>query len=124
MPSLDPDLVNAACHSFVQHFPEFGFIHLPTFLPDLQAGLVSQLKSSAIMILSSRNKDASLDTQVVEQCAAFTRRGIMIEALKGPNVDTVQVLVMFSLYEWGNSRGFQSWMYLGKYRYLEKRSST
>ncbi|KAK9415747.1 hypothetical protein SUNI508_10225 [Seiridium unicorne] len=112
-PTIDFALMSAACQSFVQRFPEFGFIHQPTFFQDLQSGLVTPLKSAAILALCSGNKDFAQHEDIVDRCADFARQNIIAKVLDRPDADTVQTLIILSLYEWGNGRGFQSWMYLG-----------
>lgn len=106
--------VNAACHGFVHLFPEFGFLHPPSLQQDLHNGTIPSLKIAAILALCARpKKDTCSEASVGEQCAEYVRRTVMNKILDGPSQDIVETLVMISLYEWGNGRGYQSWTYLG-----------
>ncbi|KAB8225054.1 hypothetical protein BDV33DRAFT_187681 [Aspergillus novoparasiticus] len=114
--NLDRELVIRASRRFVQQFPEFGFIHKPTFFEyGLQDGIPA-IKLCAIMALCARYIPELVDQYgspylASEHFATVVRENIMSYMVQYPVIDVVHALILLTLYDWGEGNGFQAWVY-------------
>ncbi|KAB8201779.1 hypothetical protein BDV34DRAFT_162317 [Aspergillus parasiticus] len=116
--NLDRELVIRASRRFVQQFPEFGFIHKPTFFEYILQDGIPAIKLCAIMALCARYIPALVDQYgspylASEHFANVVRDNIMKYMAQHPGIDTVHALILLSLYDWGEGNGFQAWVYTG-----------
>ena len=97
-------------------FPEFAFIHAPTFLSDLDAGRVDELKVCSILALCARYVAGAHDNvaQFSETFAQKAREEALRRATVKPDIYVLQSLLLLSLHDWGTCRGFQAWMTIGR----------
>ncbi|GMG06443.1 unnamed protein product [Aspergillus oryzae] len=116
--NVERKLVIRASRVFVQQFPEFGFVHKPTFFEyGLQDG-VPAIKFCAIMALCARYIPELVDQYsslylASEHFADVVRENIMSYMAQHSGIDAVHALILLSLYDWGEGNGFQAWVYTG-----------
>ncbi|KAE8420750.1 hypothetical protein BDV36DRAFT_306237 [Aspergillus pseudocaelatus] len=121
--NVDQELVIRASRIFAQQFPEFGFVHKPTFFEySLQDGIPA-IKLCAIMALCARYIPEMVDQygsphRASEYFANVVRENIMSYMAQHPGIDAVHAMILLSLYDWAEGNGFQAWIYTGD---LEKR---
>lgn len=117
-------LARRAAHVFIAHFPELGFLHMPSFSQELKeledmAGKPDAPQSPgpatgvtvfcyALVALCTPVMQDDCDA---ETYASFARRGIMEADL--PDRRTVQTLLVLAMYEWGSGRAYRAWAYSG-----------
>ncbi|KAE8378491.1 hypothetical protein BDV26DRAFT_281022 [Aspergillus bertholletiae] len=113
---VDRALIIRASRIFAQQFPEFGFIHKPTFFEyGLQHGIPG-IKLCAIMALCARHIPELVDRyespyKASEYFANVVRENIMSYVAQHPGTDAVHAMILLSLYDWGEGNGFQAWIY-------------
>ncbi|KAJ5646849.1 Transcription factorfungi [Penicillium lividum] len=116
--TVDREIIRRACQIFTQKFPEFGFLHKPTFLEHIHADSVSSLKLCAVMGLCARylpemttRYGSALGAS--EHFAEYVRKNIMERVTSHADIDIIQTLVLLGLHDWGCCNGFRAWMYIG-----------
>lgn len=107
-----------ACHSLQACFPEFGFLHRPSFTDELLAGSVDTARLHAILSVTARflptlisqhgGPEASGDHYATKAEAA-----VMARILDSPDPVIVQSLLLISLHHWGACKGHSAWMLAG-----------
>lgn len=109
-----------ACGLLQSLFPEFGFLHQPTFGDQLLEGSVETARLHAILSVTARFLP-SLAVQhggpeaAGEFYAAKAETAIMLRVLDSPDLATVQSLLLVSLHHWGACNGSRAWMLAGTY---------
>lgn len=116
LPDL-PILVEA-CDSFLKLFPEFGFLHRPSFNDQLRAGLVDGVKLYAILAVTSRYVPSLTaryggSRATSEYFAQRSQDAVMKRVLDKPDPEVVQILILLGLQDWGTCNSFRAWMYTG-----------
>ena len=124
---LDANLISRsrrAAHVFVAHFPEIGFLHMPSFLQELNQLEDSRAKHDRPRSSSRGASVTVLCSAIVALCAplmqedcdaegyaSFARNSILGADL--PDLRVVQTLLVLAMYDWGNGRGYRAWAYSG-----------
>lgn len=104
---------------FVHKFPEFAFIHTPTFFQTVRDEVFDQLKVCAMLALCAKfipeliTRHGSA-AQAGKFYADFVRLELNAKISRGADVETIQCLLLIGMYEWGEGAGFNAWMYIGK----------
>jgi hypothetical protein len=107
----------------VHRFPSISVIHTPTFFQSLRDGHFNQLKVGAMLALCARFIPALVARHgsATEACriyADFVHAELYAKLSQGPDIEIVQCLLLLGMYEWGESRGFNAWMYVGESNHL------
>lgn len=110
-----------ACELLFRLFPEFGFLHRPTFSDHIRAGSVDSIKIWAILSVTARFipeiADAHENPETAgEFYAEKARSAVMLQILDRPNPDTIQTLLLVGLHDWGACKGFRAWMLTGMFK--------
>lgn len=113
--ALNPHEVFEVALILHHRFPEFAFLHLPTFQEEWKNGDGSWLLIAAIFALCSRfvppcNKPKLLSE---DQFASYARIGLQSVLNGPPSLPIVQVLLIMSMFEWGSGNGHGAWMHSG-----------
>ncbi|KAJ5898963.1 hypothetical protein N7495_003707 [Penicillium taxi] len=105
---------------FNQKFPELAFLHLPTFVNSVHQNAPHRdlLKVTAVLALCARFLPEiytayDIPHQAGETYASQVRKHVLRRVMESPSVDTIQILLLMALYEWGASKGHSAWMYSG-----------
>lgn len=107
-----------ACELLFKLFPEFGFLHRPTFIDQLQNNQLDPVKLCAILCVTSRYMPRLVarhgsPNQAADYYAQEASKPIMDRVVDRPDPDTVQILLLLGLHDWGSCRSFRAWMYTG-----------
>ncbi|KAE8136513.1 hypothetical protein BDV38DRAFT_293923 [Aspergillus pseudotamarii] len=114
--NVDRELVIRASRIFVQQFPEFGFVHKPTFFEYGLPDEIPVIKLCAILALCARYIPELVDQYgspylASQYFASVVRENIMSYVAQHPGIDAVHAMILLSLYDWGEGNGFQAWIY-------------
>lgn len=107
-----------ACDLLHTLFPEFGFLHRPTFGDQLLERRVETTRLHAILPVTARFLP-SLAIQhggpeaAGEFYAAKAETAVMLRVLDSPDPATVQSLLLISLHHWGACNGSRAWTVAG-----------
>ncbi|KAB8229537.1 uncharacterized protein BDW43DRAFT_303108 [Aspergillus alliaceus] len=107
--NVNSELVTHASRIFVKQFPEFGFVHKPTFFEHGLQDEIPSIKLCAILALCSRYLPEL--SNIFGHFANVVRENIMSYMAQYPGIDAAHALILLSLYEWGEGNGFQAWIY-------------
>lgn len=124
-------LVRRAAAVFVTHFPELGFLHMPSFTQELQQleePVADGVNGPDLSLPSNyRVKLKALCSGIVALCAPLMTEEIhcresyaapaisRISVFDLPDRHTVQTLLVLAMYEWGNGRAYRAWVYSGRF---------
>ena len=115
-----------ACDLLQTCFPEFGFLHRPSFTDQLVAGSVETARLLAILSVTARFMPSLVSRHGGPEAAgnhyaAIAETAVMARVLDDPDPATVQSLLMISLHHWGTCTGSRAWMLAGMPRlYCDK----
>jgi hypothetical protein len=121
-----PALMLQACHLLQTCFPEFGFLHRPSFTDQLVAGSVNTAKLHAILSVTARFMPSLVSQHRGPEAAghyyaARAETAVMARVLDAPDPEIVQSLLLISLHHWGTCNGSRAWMLAGMPRlYCDK----
>lgn len=109
-----------ACELLSRLFPEFGFLHRPTFSDHIRARRVEIVKIWAILSVTARFIPEIADAHENPETAGVfyaekARSAVMLQILDRPNPDTIQTLLLVGLHDWGACKGFRAWMLTGTF---------
>jgi hypothetical protein len=115
---LTPALMLQACDLLQACFPEFGFLHRPSFTDQLVAGSVDTAKLHAILSVTARFMPSLVSGHdgpeaAGDYYAARAETAVMARVLDDPDPATVQSLLLISLHHWGACNGNRAWMLAG-----------
>ena len=113
-----PALMLQACNLLQTCFPEFGFLHRPSFTDQLVAGSVDTAKLHAILSVTARFMPSLISQYGGPEAAgnyyaARAETAVMARVLDEPDPATVQSLLLISLHHWGACNGSRAWMLAG-----------
>lgn len=111
----------AVVNIFTKKFPEFSFIHLPSFVKQIQRGshhdalMVAILALVGPLLLGSELEWGGklLPSDIY---AEHTWQILSESLYEKPKIQNAQALLILALYYWGARGFYKSWMYTGKYR--------
>lgn len=115
-----------ACDLLQICFPEFGFLHRPSFTDQLVMGSVEIAKLHAILSVTARFIPSLVSQHGGPEAAgnhyaARAETAVMARVLNDPDPATVQSLLLISLHHWGACHGSRAWMLAGTPRlYCDK----
>ena len=119
---LTVPIILQAATAFCRKFPEFRFLHLPSFTKAVRQHATSnphnreeclprsklQLLCASILALCGRYIKSNLPA---DRYASYVRENIQI--IDGPDIYTAQTLVVMSVYEWSTANAYRGWMFSG-----------
>jgi hypothetical protein len=113
-----PTLMLQACELLQAHFPEFGFLHRPSFVDQLLEGSVETARLHAILSVTARFMPGLVSQHggpeaAGEFYAVKAETSVMLRVLDSPDPATVQSLLLISLHHWGACNGTRAWMLAG-----------
>ncbi|KAJ5887949.1 hypothetical protein N7495_007990 [Penicillium taxi] len=102
----------------MQQFPEFGFLHKPTFLEYDYNDELSSLKLCAVMALCARYMPETVSLYgsplaASNHFAGYVRKEVMEHVAVHADIEIIQTLVLLGLHDWGCCNGFSAWIYIG-----------
>lgn len=108
-----------ACDLLHIHFPEFGFLHRPSFIDQLLNDSVETARLHAILSVTARFMPSLVSQHGGAEAAgnfyaAKAETMVMSHVLDSPDHATVQSLLLISLHHWGACNGSRAWMLAGK----------
>jgi hypothetical protein len=111
-------LMLQACDLLQTLFPEFGFLHRPSFVDQLLGGSVETARLHAILSVTARFMPTLVPgvggpEAAGEFYAAKAETAVMLRVLDNPDPATVQSLLLISLHHWGACNGTRAWMLAG-----------
>jgi hypothetical protein len=113
-----PALMLQACDLLQAFFPEFGFLHRPSFVDQLLASNVETARIHAILSVTARFMPSLVSQYggpeaVGDFYAAKAETAVMLRVLDSPDPATVQSLLLISLHHWGACNSTRAWMLAG-----------
>jgi hypothetical protein len=107
-----------ACDLLQTCFPEFGFLHRPSFTDQLVAGSVEIANLHAILSVTARFMPSLISQHggpevAGDYYAARAETAVMARVLDAPDPEIVQSLLLISLHHWGACNGSRAWMLAG-----------
>jgi hypothetical protein len=111
-------LILQACNLLQSCFPEFGFLHRPSFADQLLAGDVETARLHAILSVTARFMPNLVSVHGGPEAAGnyFATKAettVMARVLEAPDPAIVQSLLLISLHHWGACNGARAWMLAG-----------
>lgn len=113
-----PILLEAA-RLFVSSIPGVSLIHAPTLIQALRSGNYNKIQVCALVAVCAhlipelRDQHGSA-AQAGQHYAEFVRGQLDAMMRQGPQVETIQCILLMGMYEWGAAHGFSAWMYTGE----------
>jgi hypothetical protein len=113
-----PAVMLQACDLLQTYFPEFGFLHRPSFVDQLLAGSVQTARLHAILSVTARFMPSLVSQHGGPEAAghfyaAKAETTVMLRVLDSPDPATVQSLLLISLHHWGACNSTRAWMLAG-----------
>jgi hypothetical protein len=107
-----------ACNLLHSCFPEFGFLHRPSFADRLLAGDVETARLHAILSVTARFMPSLISVHGGPEAASNyyatkAENAAMARVLDAPDPAIVQSLLLISLHYWGACNGPRAWMLAG-----------
>lgn len=99
-------------------FPEFGFLHRPSFADQLLAGDVETARLHAILSVTARFMPSLVSIHGGPEAASNhyatkAETTVMTRVLDTPDPAIIQSLLLISLHHWGACNGSRAWMLAG-----------
>ncbi|CAJ2503304.1 Uu.00g106980.m01.CDS01 [Anthostomella pinea] len=119
LPNLPaPALLLQASNLLQSLFPEFGFLHRPSFTDELLEGRVEPMRLHAILSVTARFVPTLVSQHGGPEAAggfyaARAETAVMLRVLDSPDVGTIQSLLLVALHHWGACNGSRAWMLAG-----------
>jgi hypothetical protein len=105
---------------FSRKFPELAFLHIPSLSSRLNKDVsktqlqpITAILALCAHFLSDPNDRSGHGFETAEEYAEHTRKFLSGSFVEPPRLETVQTLLIISMYEWGNRNGYKAWMYSG-----------
>jgi hypothetical protein len=113
-----PTLMQQACDLLQTCFPEFGFLHRPSFADQLLTGDVETARLHAILSVTARLIPSLVlkhggPEAAGNHYASKAETAVMARVLEDPDPAIVQSLLLISLHHWGACNGSRAWMLAG-----------
>jgi len=107
-----------ACNLLQSCFPEFGFLHRPSFADELLTSSVETTMLYAILAVTGRFIPELVSQHAGPEAtgdfyAAKAEIAVMAHVLDDPDPVVVQSLLLISLHHWGACNGSRAWMLAG-----------
>ncbi|KAG9239123.1 putative fungal-specific transcription factor [Amylocarpus encephaloides] len=106
-------VINYAVGNFRRLFPELGFLHTATFEASSQGDKSGRVLRAAIISLAFTSKPSGDHRVDIPEYATYVRGGLSSVLFDPPRLETVQALLIFSMFEWSKGCASNAWMMTG-----------